>query len=111
MNRNKKRFGTRSPVTGDRTLPEEKFKAAVRQLDLYVGNVAKDVKIIEIKNYIQNNFNAKVSSIASLEIKTKHFNAFKVTLSATDIDSLFQSTKWPKGLVINKFFNRNSKPI
>ena len=111
MNRNKKRLGTRSPVTGDRTLPEEKFKAAVRQLDLYVGNVAKDVKIIEISNYIENNFNAKVSSIASLEIKTKHFNAFKVTLSATDIDTLFQSTKWPKGLVINKFFNRNSKPI
>ena len=52
MDRNKKRLGTRSPVTGDRALPEEKFKAADRQLDLFVGNVSKDVKILEITNYI-----------------------------------------------------------
>ena len=40
-----KQYGIRSPVTGDRALTEEKFKAADRKFDLYISKVEKDVKI------------------------------------------------------------------
>ena len=106
--KNQNRFQSRSLVTGAKS-SDGKFKAADKTCDLFIGKVAKSVEVISIKDYIESNFNVKVLNIAIMEIKTAYFNAFKVTLSNFDREKLFQPDKWPEGVVIDKFYNRNQK--
>ena len=108
--RGKIRYHSKSLVTGAKC-SDDKFKAAERTCDLFIGKVAKNVDVASIKEYIEKNFTVKVLHIAILEIKTAYFNAFKVTLSTNDKEKLFKPDKWPKGVIVDKFYNRKSKNL
>ena len=83
------------------------FKAVKRTVDVFLGRVDKDTTIEVIQNYVKDTFNVVCLNIEKLNIKTDLYNAFKITVSLTDRETLFNSDLWPEGVIISKFYNRS----
>ena len=83
------------------------FKAVKRTVDVFLGRVDKDTTTDIIHDYVKDNFNVTCVKIEKLEIKTELYNAFKITVSLSDRDLLFNRDLWPEDVVISKFYNRN----
>ena len=100
-------FGIKGSKKGDSC----SLKAAVRRADVYVGRVDRDVTDDDIKNFIQQSFEIEVFSVSKLDIFSDVYNAFKVCVKANVRDKLFDSDKWPEDIVVNKFYNKQSKNV
>ena len=92
---------------GVKNSPNNKFKSVSRTLDLYIGRADKEVIEEDINNHVINNFNINPIKVVELEIKAIDYKAFKLTINSNDRDILLNPDKWPSGIVINKFYNRN----
>ena len=74
----------------------------------FLGRVDKEVEASNIKEHIKDNFDVNVQNIESVEILSKHFNAFKITVLLEDRDKLFNAELWPEGMIVNKFYKRRT---
>ena len=83
------------------------FKAVKRTVDVFLGRVDRDTNTEIIHDYIKDNFNVTCVKIEKLQIKTELYDAFKITVSLSDRDVLFNRDLWPEDVVISKFYNRN----
>ena len=99
---------TTTKVTGSRKAVQQ-FRAVKRTADAYVGRVAGDASVEDIKKYVLDNFDITIEDIVQLEIKTDRYKAFKITVAYNDRDKLFNSELWPEDVVVDKFYNRSRK--
>ena len=95
-------------ITGVKNSPNNKFKSASRTLDLYVGRVDNDVVDDDIITYVVNNFKINPIKIEQLQIRATNYAAFKLTINSNDRDSLLCPDKWPVGIIVNKYYNKNN---
>ena len=84
------------------------MRAVRKTADVFLGRVDKAVEADNIKDYIKDNFKVTVQSIETVEIQSKMFNAFKVSVFLEDRDKLFNAELWPEGMIVNKFYKRRS---
>ena len=83
------------------------FKAVKRTVDIFLGRVDKDATTDIIHDYVKDNFNVDCIKIEKLLIKTELYNAFKLSVSISDRELLFNMDSWPEDVIISKFYNRN----
>ena len=93
-------------IMGSKFSPNNKFKAASRTIDIFIGRVDISVDSEAIKEYVKNNFSIDILEITKLDIKAENYNAFKVTVNFSDRNALFNGNNWPCGIIINKYYNR-----
>ena len=84
------------------------MRAVRRTADVFLGRVDKEVEADNIKEYIKDNFEVNVQNIESVEILSKQFNAFKITVFLEERDKLFNAELWPEGMIVNKFYKRRT---
>lgn len=95
-----------SRVTGSKTSGLRSFKAAQRIMDVFVGRVDNSVSEDDVKDYIKNIFNVDVKYVKKLIIKSDIYAAYKVGVSQSDREMLFDAERWPEGIIVNKFYGR-----
>ena len=91
------------------TGPSVSFKAVDRISSIFIGRVDKNTNVELIENFVNRIFNIKVLNIEKLEITTDQYNCFKINVNSTDRSLLFDAKKWPKGIVIKKFYTRRGR--
>ena len=106
INKQRKKMKMSNHIMGDKSTPN-KLKAARRVVDVFIGRVDKDIKTADIIEYVKETFGIEVLGIEKLDIKSTSHNAFKFSIDFFDREKVFQSNKWPKGIIINKFYNRS----
>ena len=84
------------------------MRAVRRTADVFLGRVDKEVTVDNIKEYIKDTFDVMVRSIESVEIQSKQFNAFKITVLTEERETLFNAALWPEGMIVNKFYKRRN---
>lgn len=83
---------------------EEKFKAAVSKIPIYIYNVAKEVSISDILNYIKNKSKICVN-VEQMSMKIdKNYNAFKIFVPRHSTEVFLTSDFWPQGIAYRRFF-------
>ena len=108
-NSKKRRNSSRNKrFTGARNGPGN-FRAASRTCDLFVGRVDLNVKSQDISDYVLDSFGVNVLDIEKLDIASKSYNAFKISINLSDRDTLFKPDDWPQGIIINKFYSKRSR--
>lgn len=98
-----------SRLMGARKDGSSSLRAVRRTVDVFIGRVDKEADESVIRNYIKETFDITCGHIEKLKIQTDLYNAFKVTVSLSERETLFQPDKWPEDVVISKFYNRNKK--
>ena len=84
------------------------MRAVRRTVDVFLGRVDKEVTIDNVKDYIKDTFDVMVQSVESVEIQSKQFNAFKITVHTEGRETLFNDVLWPEGMIVNKFYKRRN---
>ena len=64
------------------------MRAVRRTADVFLGRVDKEVTVDNIKDYIKDTFDVMVQSIESVEIQSKQFNVFKITVLTEERETL-----------------------
>jgi len=105
------RGNNRGRLMGARKDCVSSLRAVRRTVDVFIGRIHKEADENVIKDYIKETFNIVCYKVEKLQIKTDLYNAFKVTMSFSERDALFNSDMWPEDVVINKFYNRSKKPV
>ena len=85
--------------------------ASDHTLDVYVGRVGSSKTDDDIKTYVKTNFNVDTVSIEKLGINVTHYNAFKVTVFHYDRPKLLDTSLWPKGIAVGKYYHPRSRMI
>ena len=75
---------------------------------MFLGRVDKEVTVDNIKDYIKDTFDVMIRSIEGVEIQSKQFNAFKITVLSEERETLFNAALWPEGMIVNKFYKRRN---
>ena len=85
------------------------FKAVKRYVDVYVGRLELGVDCDDITGYIKENFKVEVLNVMKLDIYSRDFNSFKVTVCMDEREKLFNADMWPQGVIVDKFYNRKKR--
>lgn len=101
-------FKNSTSITGSKQVVEGSFKSINKTVDLFLGRVDLSTTASEIDNYIKKVFNVKTLKTEVLTINNNTYNCFKISIDFLDRDKLFDSDKWPEGIIINKFYKRKS---
>ena len=94
-------------MTGLRQITNAQFKSSNKSVNVFIGNVDTSIPIKVIKKYITENFNISIIGSEKLQIKIQSFICYKITINLNDRDALFNSSLWPTGIVIDKFYSKN----
>ena len=84
------------------------MRAVRRTADVFLGRVDKEVTVDTIKDYIKDTFDVAVRNIEGVEIQSKQFSAFKITVLAEERETLFNAALWAEGMIVNKFYKRRN---
>ena len=77
-----------------------------KSLDLFLGGCGDETTVEQVKTYCGTiGFTARVSS---LETKA-NYKAYKISVAAGDRDLMLDSSLWPQGLFVRKFFTARTK--
>ena len=95
-------------LLGSRRDAHSTMRAVRRTADVFIGRVDRQVEAENVSDYIKEHFDVKVQNIEKVEIQSKLFNAFKVTVFLENRDKLFNAELWPEGIIVNKFYKRRS---
>ena len=82
-----------------------------RTADVFIGRLETCVTAEDISNFIKTVFNVFVHNVQKLDIFSRDFVAFKVNVNLSDRIKLFNSELWPEDVIVDKYFNRNSKRV
>ena len=85
------------------------FKSGESTLDLFIGNVNIDTEINDITDFILKQTKINCVNIEKLEVKSKLYNCFKITVKANDRDILLNGNYWPCGVRVKKYFIKRNK--
>ena len=84
------------------------MRAVRRTADVFLGKVDKEVTVDNIKEYIKDTFDVMARSIEGVEIQSKQFNSFKITVVTEERETLFNAALWPEGMIVNKFYKKRN---
>ena len=96
-----------SRLTGQRQVTDAQFKSSNKTVDVFIGNVDTSIPIEVIEKYVAENFNISIIGTEKLQTKTQSYNCYKITINLNDRETLFNSSLWPTGIVIDKFYSKN----
>lgn len=83
--------------------PEASFRAAVTQIPIYIYNVAKDVPVCDIQNYIASKTEVTVL-LEKVNMKIpKSYDAYKVLVPKEKLDIFLNDDFWPEGIAYRRF--------
>lgn len=85
------------------------FKAAEIKVPIYIYNVAKDVTVCDINEYVTNKSNLNVT-VEKMQMRLeKEYNSFKVFVPNDKIDIFMDADFWPMGVAYRRFVEFRNK--
>lgn len=93
------------------TQSNDKFKAADIRIPLFINNVDKNTKEIDILNYITLKTSISKVTIKQINMKKqKRYNAYKIFVPHTKLSMFLNDDLWPEGIRFRRFiyFNRDN---
>ena len=80
------------------------IRATCKTLDIYVGRCEKSVDCNAIIDYVKNDCKINVIECICVSADNSPVKSFKVTVNASDRDSLLQESLWPENICVRKYF-------
>ena len=84
-----------SLITGSKKFTGNSLKGITKTVDVFIGRLDASTTPVEIKSYIESDFNIKVLNTEKLSINNTTYNCFKVNVHIQDREKLFNSDMWP----------------
>lgn len=88
---------------------DQKFKAAVNNIPIYIYNVSKEVSVSDIITYIENKTNTKVTLEKMAMKVSKNYDGYKIYVPSYKIDTFLKDDFWPAGIAYRRFIHFGSK--
>lgn len=83
----------------------EKFKAADMTVPLFISNVNKETAVEDICQYIKKK-TEQVVSLEKITMKTeKPYNAFKLLVNKSKLETFLDDQMWPDGITFRRFIH------
>lgn len=83
--------------------PQEKFKAANVNIPLFINNVDKDTKEVDIIEYIKSRTHVDVSLRKVNSKEQKQYNAYIVYVPKNKLSLFLNDSLWPEGVSFRRF--------
>lgn len=84
---------------------EKKFKAADIKTPIYIYEVAKNVSIRDISNYVEKKYGLNVAVVQMKMKLEKEYNAFKIFIPKHKLGLFVNKDFWPKDIAYRRFID------
>ena len=85
-----------------------KVKIATKTFETFVGNLHLDSCETDIVDMFSKN-NIKIIKYGEIPTRLQRARAYRVSISYEDKDKIFDSSLWPKGVAMSKFFIKDDR--
>lgn len=83
--------------------PDEIFKAADRQIPLYLYEVNKEASIEHVADYIMRKTNLAVQPIQVKMRREKNYNSYKFWIPKSKLSMFLDDNMWPRGIYFRRY--------
>jgi hypothetical protein len=86
-------------------------RASRKNLDIYVGRCPLDINFDDVIYHCERKIGISVLECIELDCKIQGKKSFKITVNASDRDSVLRSDKWPLYVNVRKFYSPRERPL